>query len=144
MKLLSEITTQGNTAVLLVTHSPRMRLEFFSETQLVLDDGALKNVNLQNVIGSWNLVGNPMKQVKFAQTWLPHTKLTWTCYYRGAPVNYSLRRRGFWSFVQRYAGENFVAGTEHQPVKGVLQVVTWHDKRRTLSFTSRAKLFAGS
>ncbi|MDL5027582.1 ABC transporter ATP-binding protein [Vibrio sp. TMPB1044] len=43
MKLLSEITTQGNTAVLLVTHSPECAS--FMQTKLVLDDGCLKNVD---------------------------------------------------------------------------------------------------
>ncbi|MFA0071355.1 ABC transporter ATP-binding protein, partial [Vibrio breoganii] len=45
MKLLSEITTQGNTAVLLVTHSPECAS--FMQTKLVLDDGCLKNVDLK-------------------------------------------------------------------------------------------------
>ncbi|MEZ9892228.1 ABC transporter ATP-binding protein [Vibrio lentus] len=45
MRLLSEITTQGNTAVLLVTHSPECAS--FMQTQLVLDDGALKNADLK-------------------------------------------------------------------------------------------------
>ncbi|MCX2758701.1 ABC transporter ATP-binding protein [Vibrio sp. Sgm 22] len=44
MKLLSEITTQGNTAVLLVTHSPECAS--FMQTKLVLDDGCLRNANL--------------------------------------------------------------------------------------------------
>ena len=44
MKLLSEITTQGNTAVLLVTHSPECAS--FMQTKLVLDDGCLRNVDL--------------------------------------------------------------------------------------------------
>ncbi|CAK1700857.1 putative ABC-type dipeptide/oligopeptide/nickel transport system, ATPase component [Vibrio crassostreae] len=43
MKLLSEITTQGNTAVLLVTHSPECAS--FMQTKLVLDDGCLKNAD---------------------------------------------------------------------------------------------------
>ena len=43
MKLLSEITTQGNTAVLLVTHSSECAS--FMQTKLVLDDGCLKNVD---------------------------------------------------------------------------------------------------
>ncbi len=43
MKLLSEITTQGNTAVLLVTHSPECAS--FMQTKLVLDDGYLKNID---------------------------------------------------------------------------------------------------
>lgn len=44
MRLLNEITTQGNTAVLLVTHSPECAS--FMQTQLVLDDGELKRVDL--------------------------------------------------------------------------------------------------
>ncbi|MFA0011864.1 ABC transporter ATP-binding protein [Vibrio lentus] len=44
MRLLNEITTQGNTAVLLVTHSPECAN--FMQTQLVLDDGELKRVEL--------------------------------------------------------------------------------------------------
>ncbi len=44
MKLLSEITTQGNTAVLLVTHSPECAS--FMQTKLVLDDGCLRNADL--------------------------------------------------------------------------------------------------
>ncbi|WKY60225.1 ABC transporter ATP-binding protein [Vibrio sp. SNU_ST1] len=44
MKLLSEITTQGNTAVLLVTHSPECAS--FMQTSLVLDDGCLRNAEL--------------------------------------------------------------------------------------------------
>ncbi|WP_286299011.1 ABC transporter ATP-binding protein [Vibrio apostichopi] len=44
MRLLNEITTQGNTAVLLVTHSPECAS--FMQTQLVLDDGELKRVEL--------------------------------------------------------------------------------------------------
>ncbi|MEZ8579969.1 ABC transporter ATP-binding protein [Vibrio splendidus] len=44
MKLLSEITTQANTAVLLVTHSPECAS--FMQTKLVLDDGCLRNVDL--------------------------------------------------------------------------------------------------
>ena len=43
MQLLSEITTQGNTAVLLVTHSSECAS--FMQTQLVLDDGCLENVD---------------------------------------------------------------------------------------------------
>ncbi|ULN66824.1 ABC transporter ATP-binding protein [Vibrio gigantis] len=43
MKLLSEITTQGNTAVLLVTHNPECA--DFMQRQLVLDDGCLENVD---------------------------------------------------------------------------------------------------
>ena len=43
MKLLSEITTQGNTAVLLVTHSSECAS--FMQTKLMLDDGCLKNVD---------------------------------------------------------------------------------------------------
>ncbi|MDH5929956.1 ABC transporter ATP-binding protein [Vibrio splendidus] len=45
MKLLSEITTQGNTALLLVTHSPECAS--FMQTQLVLDDGCLRNADLK-------------------------------------------------------------------------------------------------
>jgi len=41
MKLLSEITTQGNTAVLLVTHSPECA--GFMQTQLHLQNGHLKH-----------------------------------------------------------------------------------------------------
>ncbi|NOH66838.1 MULTISPECIES: ABC transporter ATP-binding protein [Vibrio] len=41
MKLLSEITTQGNTAVLLVTHSPECAE--FMQTRLRLKNGALQN-----------------------------------------------------------------------------------------------------
>lgn len=48
MKLLSEITTQGNTAVLLVTHSPECAS--FMQTQLVLDDGRLKTVDLKKAL----------------------------------------------------------------------------------------------
>ncbi|WP_373954338.1 ABC transporter ATP-binding protein [Vibrio pomeroyi] len=44
MRLLNEITTQGNTAVLLVTHSPECAS--FMQTQLVLDDGELKRADL--------------------------------------------------------------------------------------------------
>ncbi|MDD1825633.1 ABC transporter ATP-binding protein [Photobacterium sp. ZSDE20] len=44
MRLLNEITTQGNTAVLLVTHSPECAS--FMQTQLVLDDGDLKRADL--------------------------------------------------------------------------------------------------
>lgn len=44
MRLLNEITTQGNTAVLLVTHSPECAS--FMQTQLILDDGELKRVDL--------------------------------------------------------------------------------------------------
>ena len=47
MKLMSEITTQGNTAVLLVTHSPECAN--FMQTKLVLDDGRLKNADLTQV-----------------------------------------------------------------------------------------------
>ncbi|MEG3219211.1 ABC transporter ATP-binding protein [Vibrio gigantis] len=43
MKLLSEITTQGNTAVLLVTHS--LECADFMQRQLVLDNGNLKPVD---------------------------------------------------------------------------------------------------
>jgi len=50
MRLLNEITTQGNTAVLLVTHSPECAQ--FMQTQWVLDDGDLKRVDLnQNLAG---------------------------------------------------------------------------------------------
>lgn len=44
MKLLSEITSQGNTAVLLVTHSPDCAE--FMQTQLRLKDGRLENNQL--------------------------------------------------------------------------------------------------
>ncbi|EGA71579.1 putative transport protein of outer membrane lipoproteins [Vibrio sinaloensis DSM 21326] len=44
MKLLSEITTQGNTAVLLVTHS--LECAGFMQTQLRLKDGSLENSQL--------------------------------------------------------------------------------------------------
>lgn len=44
MKLLSEIATQGDTAVLLVTHSPECAS--FMQTKLVLDDGCLRNADL--------------------------------------------------------------------------------------------------
>ncbi|WP_261886910.1 ABC transporter ATP-binding protein [Vibrio pomeroyi] len=44
MRLLNKITTQGNTAVLLVTHSPECAN--FMQTQLVLDDGKLKRADL--------------------------------------------------------------------------------------------------
>lgn len=44
MRLLNEITTQGNTAVLLVTHSPECAS--FMQTRLVLDDGKLKRAYL--------------------------------------------------------------------------------------------------
>ncbi|MCG9543564.1 ABC transporter ATP-binding protein [Vibrio sp. Isolate33] len=44
MRLLNEITTQGNTAVLLVTHSPECAS--FMQRQLVLDDGDLKRADL--------------------------------------------------------------------------------------------------
>ncbi|KJZ11470.1 ABC transporter ATP-binding protein [Marinomonas sp. S3726] len=44
MRLLNEITTQGNTAVLLVTHSPECAQ--FMQAQWVLDDGDLKQVGL--------------------------------------------------------------------------------------------------
>jgi len=43
MRLLSEITTQGNTAVLLVTHSPECA--DFMQRQLILDNGKLKHVD---------------------------------------------------------------------------------------------------
>ncbi|RDX38070.1 ABC transporter ATP-binding protein [Vibrio campbellii] len=46
MKLLSEITTQGNTAVLLVTHSPDCAE--FMQTPLRLKDGRLENGLTQN------------------------------------------------------------------------------------------------
>ena len=46
MKLLNEITTQGNTAVLLVTHSPECAE--FMQTQLRLKDGRLQNGLTQN------------------------------------------------------------------------------------------------
>ncbi|WP_440873057.1 ABC transporter ATP-binding protein [Vibrio diabolicus] len=46
MKLLSEITTQGNTAVLLVTHSPECAE--FMQTQLRLKDGRLQSGLTQN------------------------------------------------------------------------------------------------
>ncbi|HHF3195911.1 TPA: ABC transporter ATP-binding protein [Vibrio diabolicus] len=46
MKLLNEITTQGNTAVLLVTHSPECAE--FMQTQLSLKDGRLKDGRLQS------------------------------------------------------------------------------------------------
>ncbi|BDR20547.1 ABC transporter ATP-binding protein [Vibrio diabolicus] len=46
MKLLSDITTQGNTAVLLVTHSPECAE--FMQTQLRLKDGRLKDGRLQS------------------------------------------------------------------------------------------------
>lgn len=46
MKLLSEITTQGNTAVLLVTHSPECAE--FMQTPLRLKDGRLQNGLAQN------------------------------------------------------------------------------------------------
>ncbi|MCR9626266.1 ABC transporter ATP-binding protein [Vibrio antiquarius] len=46
MKLLSEITTQGNTAVLLVTHSPDCAK--FMQTQLRLKDSRLQNGLTQN------------------------------------------------------------------------------------------------
>ncbi|KLE23672.1 ABC transporter ATP-binding protein [Vibrio diabolicus] len=46
MKLLNEITTQGNTAVLLVTHSPECAE--FMQTQLRLKDGRLKDGPLQS------------------------------------------------------------------------------------------------
>ncbi|HHF3059820.1 TPA: ABC transporter ATP-binding protein [Vibrio diabolicus] len=46
MKLLSEITTQGNTAVLLVTHSPDCAE--FMQTQLRLKDSRLQNGLTQN------------------------------------------------------------------------------------------------
>jgi len=46
MKLLNEITTQGNTAVLLVTHSPECAE--FMQTQLRLKDGRLKDGRLQS------------------------------------------------------------------------------------------------
>jgi len=50
MRLLNEITTQGNTAVLLVTHSPECAQ--FMQTQWILDDGDLKQVDLnQNQTG---------------------------------------------------------------------------------------------
>ncbi|CAE6936960.1 ABC-type antimicrobial peptide transport system [Vibrio sp. B1REV9] len=45
MKLLSEITTQGNTAVLLVTHSPECAQ--FMQTHLRLKDGRLKDGRLK-------------------------------------------------------------------------------------------------
>ncbi|MGR5193389.1 ABC transporter ATP-binding protein [Vibrio rotiferianus] len=41
MKLMSEITAQGNTAVLLVTHSPECAE--FMQTQLLLENGHLNN-----------------------------------------------------------------------------------------------------
>jgi putative ABC transport system ATP-binding protein len=44
MKLLSEITSQGNTSVLLVTHSPECAN--FMQTQIRLTDGHLQNVYL--------------------------------------------------------------------------------------------------
>ncbi|NVN80358.1 MULTISPECIES: ABC transporter ATP-binding protein [unclassified Vibrio] len=50
MRLLNEITTQGNTAVLLVTHSPECAS--FMQTQLVLDDGELKRVDLNQKLAS--------------------------------------------------------------------------------------------
>ncbi|MFH4356554.1 ABC transporter ATP-binding protein [Vibrio diabolicus] len=46
MKLLNEITTQGNTAVLLVTHSPECAA--FMQTQLRLKDGRLQSGLTQN------------------------------------------------------------------------------------------------
>ncbi|MDG2733335.1 ABC transporter ATP-binding protein, partial [Vibrio parahaemolyticus] len=46
MKLLSEITTQGNTAVLLVTHSPECAE--FMKTRLRLDNSQLQNSHHQN------------------------------------------------------------------------------------------------
>ncbi|MCS0307124.1 ABC transporter ATP-binding protein [Vibrio diabolicus] len=46
MKLLNEITTQGNTAVLLVTHSPECAE--FMQTQLRLKDGRLEDSRLQS------------------------------------------------------------------------------------------------
>ncbi|PQJ70786.1 ABC transporter ATP-binding protein [Vibrio jasicida] len=46
MKLLSEITTQGNTAVLLVTHSPDCAE--FMQTPLRIKDGRLQNGLTQN------------------------------------------------------------------------------------------------
>lgn len=46
MKLLNEITTQGNTAVLLVTHSPECAE--FMQTQLRLKDGRLQSGLTQN------------------------------------------------------------------------------------------------
>ncbi|MGY5748759.1 ABC transporter ATP-binding protein [Vibrio antiquarius] len=46
MKLLSEITTQGNTAVLLVTHGPECAE--FMQTQLRLKDGRLQSGLTQN------------------------------------------------------------------------------------------------
>ncbi|WP_256936846.1 ABC transporter ATP-binding protein [Vibrio diabolicus] len=46
MKLLNEITTQGNTAVLLVTHSPECAE--FMQTQLRLKDGRLEDGRLQS------------------------------------------------------------------------------------------------
>ncbi len=45
MKLLSEITTHGNTAVLLVTHSPDCAE--FMQTRLRLENGQLRNGDLQ-------------------------------------------------------------------------------------------------
>ncbi|MCL9774190.1 ABC transporter ATP-binding protein [Vibrio methylphosphonaticus] len=47
MKLLKEITTQGNTAVLLVTHSSECA--DFMQTQLVLDNGHLTDTRLKVV-----------------------------------------------------------------------------------------------
>ncbi|NOH21668.1 ABC transporter ATP-binding protein [Vibrio europaeus] len=46
MKLLSEITTQGNTAVLLVTHSPDCAE--FMQTRLRLENGQLRKSGLQH------------------------------------------------------------------------------------------------
>jgi len=48
MKLLSEITTHGNTAVLLVTHSPDCAE--FMQTRLRLENGQLRNGNLQQAL----------------------------------------------------------------------------------------------
>ncbi|MGR4990004.1 ABC transporter ATP-binding protein [Vibrio rotiferianus] len=50
MKLMSEITAQGNTAVLLVTHSPECAE--FMQTQLLLENGHLNNTPCNNPLNN--------------------------------------------------------------------------------------------
>ncbi|WP_440889037.1 ABC transporter ATP-binding protein [Vibrio sp. WZ-1] len=50
MKLMSEITAQGNTAVLLVTHSPECAE--FMQTQLLLENGHLNNTPCNNPLSN--------------------------------------------------------------------------------------------
>ncbi|MGR5231532.1 ABC transporter ATP-binding protein [Vibrio rotiferianus] len=50
MKLMSEITAQGNTTVLLVTHSPECAE--FMQTQLLLENGHLNNTPCNNPLSN--------------------------------------------------------------------------------------------